>query len=213
MSRLYLLFLGVLLAELNDETAAVTCAPGFRVSGMSCIDEDECEDEPCGLSATCINTQGSYYCQCVTGFWTNNDKVNFTAEEGVECSDINECLDNNICGPNTNCNNSIGTFYCTCRSGFVASNGQERFNKSQSVTCEDINECRDNNICGPNAQCSNSVGSYYCTCRPGFVASNGQERFNASQSVTCKETPMSPENKISCAPDAECHKTSVYCME
>ncbi|XP_053531034.1 adhesion G protein-coupled receptor E1 [Ictalurus punctatus] len=138
MSRLYLLFLSVLLAELNDETAAENCAPGFRVSDMSCIDEDECEDEPCGKSATCFNTQGSYYCQCVTGFWINKDKVNFTADEAVECRDINECRElNNICGPNTECSNSAGSFYCTCLPDFMASNGQERFNASQSVTCKD----------------------------------------------------------------------------
>ncbi|XP_017309583.1 adhesion G protein-coupled receptor E2 isoform X3 [Ictalurus punctatus] len=213
MSRLYLLFLGVLLAELNDETAAVTCGSGFRVLGMSCIDKDECEDEPCGKNAACFNTQGSYYCQCVTGFRIKEHKVNFTAEEAVECRDINECRElNNICGPNTDCSNSAGSFYCTCRSGFMASNGQERFNASQSVTCKDIDECLNKGICGPNAECSNTNGSYYCTCLSGFMASNRQERFDASQSVTCNDIDECL-NKSICGPNAECSNTnsSYYC--
>ncbi|KAF4073668.1 hypothetical protein AMELA_G00246060 [Ameiurus melas] len=138
MSRLYLLFLGLLLAELNDVTAA-ECAEGQKVSEEGiCIDEDECEDrERCGPNATCFNTDGSYYCQCVTGFWINKDKIKFTADEGVECRDINECRElNNICGPNAQCRNSIGSYYCTCVPGFVASNGQERFNARQDVTCK-----------------------------------------------------------------------------
>ncbi|KAF4073669.1 hypothetical protein AMELA_G00246080 [Ameiurus melas] len=213
MRCLYVLFLGLLLAELNDVTAD-ECGFGFLRIDTSCIDDNECENrELCGLNATCNNTQGSYYCQCVTGFWINKDKVNFTADEGVECRDINECLElNNICGPNAQCRNSIGSYNCTCLPGFVASNGQERFNASQNVTCKDIDECFNPSICGPNADCINTNGSYYCTCHSGFVVRNGQERFNASQNVRCKDIDECFNPSI-CGPNAECSNTdgSYYC--
>ncbi|KAH3813031.1 hypothetical protein DPMN_141479 [Dreissena polymorpha] len=33
-----------------------------------CTDNNECDRFPCGNGATCINTLGSYYCNCPAGF-------------------------------------------------------------------------------------------------------------------------------------------------
>ena len=32
------------------------------------LDINECDDKPCGDSATCTNTEGSYICTCDKGF-------------------------------------------------------------------------------------------------------------------------------------------------
>lgn len=47
------------------------CAPGYRSSGMKCIDIDECSEEglACpGPNVFCVNTDGSFHCQCAEGF-------------------------------------------------------------------------------------------------------------------------------------------------
>ncbi|KAI5091018.1 epsin-3 isoform X2 [Silurus meridionalis] len=100
--------------------------------------EDECKEEidVCGNNAVCTNTIGGYYCQCETGYQNNKRKLYFTAEDELQCKDINECTENKtICGPNAECNNTVGSYFCVCAEGFVASNKQERFNGSQNVTC------------------------------------------------------------------------------
>ncbi|XP_053084428.1 adhesion G protein-coupled receptor E1 isoform X2 [Pangasianodon hypophthalmus] len=218
MSCLYLLLLGFLLVVQNNATPAITCGKGYGVLQGKCVDDNECDGENpiCGENAVCYNTNGSYYCQCVTGYQTNSKTVNFTLDESGECEDINECLDNNtICGPNANCKNTPGSYDCTCNLGFVASNREKKFNASQKVTCNDINECLENNIiCGPNATCENTPGSYDCTCNLGFVASNREKKFNASQNVTCNDINECLDNSITCGPNAYCYNTSgsYFCM-
>ena len=45
----------------------------FKCFSVLSSDVNECERFPCGNGAQCINTVGSYYCICPTGF------------TGVEC--------------------------------------------------------------------------------------------------------------------------------
>lgn len=65
---------------LNEEKTAKTCScdPGYTFDdndpNAGCIDIDECDDNrngssasPCGNSARCINTDGSFICQCPIG--------------------------------------------------------------------------------------------------------------------------------------------------
>ncbi|XP_056434326.1 low-density lipoprotein receptor-related protein 2 isoform X4 [Gadus chalcogrammus] len=46
------------------------CSPGFRLhtSGMSCVDEDECNQGDAVCMHRCLNTPGSYVCRCHPGF-------------------------------------------------------------------------------------------------------------------------------------------------
>ena len=56
------------------------------VTGSSeCIDVDECEEKEytCTFNSTCINTIGSYECECDSGY---------NKTDNQECLDIDECL-------------------------------------------------------------------------------------------------------------------------
>ncbi len=100
----------------------------------------------------CINTDGSYRCECMPGY-----TVNLT---GIACEDINECLYNNPCGNGT-CSNTIGGFLCDCNVGFKP---------SQDEVCEDINECLDGtHECA--FRCHNLPGSYKCICPKNYQLS------------------------------------------
>ncbi|KAJ8252437.1 hypothetical protein COCON_G00217490 [Conger conger] len=115
------------------------------------IDIDECADHP-GVckNGQCINTDGSFRCECSFGF-----RLDFT---GINCEDINECGLGNPCGNGT-CTNVVGAFECTCDEGYEP---------GPMMTCEDVNECSQNPLlCA--FRCVNTEGSYECKCPTGYV--------------------------------------------
>ncbi|XP_035253464.1 adhesion G protein-coupled receptor E1-like [Anguilla anguilla] len=172
-------------------------------------DVDECADKEqpvCGLNAVCFNSNGSYYCQCDSGYRTRSRAVNFTHDS---CGDINECSEMRAdCGPNTKCKNTVGSYSCSCKQGFVSSNGTEAFLATNGITCTDINECAETrDYCGPNTTCQNTIGSYSCSCKQGFVSSNGAETFLATDGITCKDVDECSADRLICGEGGDCINT------
>lgn len=146
------------------------CPPGYahRYNESSysneCIDVDECTrgEHSCGANNDrCVNTPGSYQCQCKDGF--------FMAPT-AQCIDINECSSNaSLCPADQVCINLPGSYVCRCKEGF------EKMND----ICIDINECEKENTCISDDRvnsrvCINTPGSYRCDCKAGFIkAFNG----------------------------------------
>ncbi|XP_066523108.1 latent-transforming growth factor beta-binding protein 2-like [Hoplias malabaricus] len=136
------------------------CETGYKLNSLqtTCIDINECEDDPCGGKGDCINTHGSYICKCYSGYsllMTQNRKT---------CQDINECAIPNKC-PNGLCINTEGSFSCKCKSGFT---------KNPKGQCEDIDECKSPSVC-PGGICLNTQGSFQCqACGPGFRPASGR---------------------------------------
>ncbi|WAR04466.1 FCGBP-like protein [Mya arenaria] len=50
------------------------CAPGYEAGDTGCVDENECEANPCDGNATCVNTIGSFVCTCKNGFAGNGEE-------------------------------------------------------------------------------------------------------------------------------------------
>ncbi|XP_058497391.1 adhesion G protein-coupled receptor E1 [Solea solea] len=149
------------------------CPRGFGSVLGKCVDINECDEDGCGNNTMCFNTNGSYYCQCESGFRDAKGQVNFTEDSG-QCQDVNECLEERgICGHGASCSNQIGRYYCTCLFGFI--------NSSRSTKgCIDIDECEQANICGEKGTCKNTDGSYLCECPEGFT-NYGNERTLCSE--------------------------------
>uniref|UniRef100_A0A8W8MTE0 Uncharacterized protein n=2 Tax=Magallana gigas TaxID=29159 RepID=A0A8W8MTE0_MAGGI len=127
-----------------DNIKGCVCESGW--TGESCEqDVDECQSNPCpGHHDVCVNTPGSYRCECPPGF----RKIN-----GF-CRDIDECQDSSICPQK--CNNTVGSYKCACNHGFKLENEKD---------CVDINECLDTKC----HDCENSPGSFKCLCNEGFI--------------------------------------------
>jgi hypothetical protein len=66
-------------------------------------DVDECQKDICPKKSTCINTIGSYTCQCHPGY------------SGPKCKDINECHISGSCHKYALCDNMQGSYKCRCR--------------------------------------------------------------------------------------------------
>ncbi|KAH0619971.1 hypothetical protein JD844_014452 [Phrynosoma platyrhinos] len=112
------------------------------------IDADECLDPDNCKHGQCINTDGSFRCECPFGY----------VLQGTECVDTDECSVGSPCGNGT-CKNIIGSFECTCEEGFEP---------GPMVTCEDVNECAQNPLlCA--FRCVNTYGSYECKCPAGYI--------------------------------------------
>ncbi|KAK3530660.1 hypothetical protein QTP86_030924, partial [Hemibagrus guttatus] len=151
-----------LLQLVFPDVAESFCDYGYLELNEQCIDEDECGDDRCGENALCFNTQGSYYCQCETGFTSKS--TNFTATTG-QCKDINECTvkPSSYCPENSECKNTIGSFQCVCLPGF-----QDK-KVGSTYTCADIDECVSMpTVCGRHGVCRNTLGTYTCLCPRGF---------------------------------------------
>ena len=76
---------------------------------------------------SCINTPGSYYCTCGSGYTLNTDKnicqgksctVHCATVVYLSFKDINECAVNNGDCEQL-CNNSIGSYWCSCVAGYT----------------------------------------------------------------------------------------------
>ncbi|XP_029991385.1 CD97 antigen isoform X2 [Sphaeramia orbicularis] len=158
-----LLILGLMCVLTKSDTR---CPKGQVSKRGDCVDEDECEYNPCGKHAECVNTAGSYECHCPSGFKKSETTDNVTTVNG-QCEDINECLeDRGICGHTAVCANRIGSYKCTCRSGYN--------DNKESGQCVDVDECEEaeiaqEDICGMKGTCKNVEGSYWCKCQQGYT--------------------------------------------
>ncbi|XP_055956124.1 fibrillin-2 [Patella vulgata] len=117
-------------------------------------DVNECELMPnlC-QNGRCINTIGSFRCECYRGF-------NYNPDLHI-CEDENECRRQlPPCMGNAICTNTPGSYECTCPPGYKLRSDRRR--------CEDINECQEVAGVCTNGNCLNVVGSFSCICRDGF---------------------------------------------
>ena len=94
-------------------TALSGCPIGYveRYSG-ECVDEDEC-DFYTNCQHSCVNTEGSFHCDCNEGYELADDQYN--------CTDVNECHQLNG-GCEFGCHNTIGSYQCYCYYGHVLTN-------------------------------------------------------------------------------------------
>ncbi|XP_065773665.1 adhesion G protein-coupled receptor E5 isoform X3 [Muntiacus reevesi] len=119
-----------------------TCSPGYEpTSGVTifrnesentCQDVDECQHRPrvCKGRSICINTQGSYTCQCPPG-------LEFNPEDPRDCTDVDECSSGkHQCDNSTVCVNIVGSYTCHCRQGWVPKPGFR--DKQMTTICEEI---------------------------------------------------------------------------
>lgn len=125
----------------------------------------------CPSNTQCLNTVGSYRCDCLEGFKKvhDDDKV---------CVDIDECKEvHGLCAQR--CINFWGSYRCGCETGYQLN--------VNNRTCDDIDECevhKSYDLC--MGVCENTPGSFKCTCPEGYKlgadsrSCQGTERWNSS---------------------------------
>ena len=175
--------------SVNGQVATFTCHSGYKLTGSAiktcqngvwggtpttCDDRDECTESaaPCPTNMFCINTPGSFQCQCKPGY----------APSGGACVAVDVCQKTLEDGTVTQ--GTGGALTYKCNSGFqlkgspheVCQPGQTHSPAPRS--CEDINECSQSSH-GCQHQCINTPGSYRCQCNTNWIlASDGKSCFN-----------------------------------
>uniref|UniRef100_A0A671K827 Latent-transforming growth factor beta-binding protein 4-like n=1 Tax=Sinocyclocheilus anshuiensis TaxID=1608454 RepID=A0A671K827_9TELE len=181
----------------------VPCRDGHSMQNGRCSDIDECvSPQLCGPQSVCVNTDGSYRCDCSPGFRAAGPRR--------QCRDINECLEGDFCFPSGECVNTDGSYKCVCAQGYKsAANGtscqvlllmgdfcfpsgecvntdgsfkcvcaQGYKSAANGTSCQDVNECLDSEglVCG-SQRCENTIGSFRCvaSCEPGYhITASGE---------------------------------------
>lgn len=129
----------------------------MRASLTLSLDIDECAQKPCGSSAVCRNTPGSFECICPHNFrgdpYSSCDEAE--GKEQVTCSEQYPCPANEECISNGRADQ------CVCRRGYVRDGEQ----------CRDVNECIElsSSPCGMNSFCTNLDGGFVCHCPSGYT--------------------------------------------
>ncbi|GAA50962.1 neurogenic locus notch homolog protein 3 [Clonorchis sinensis] len=180
-----------------SEAGRCVCTPGF--TGIDCAeDEDECATGRHKCMQRCVNTYGSYLCQCDPGYRTDP-------------SDMTRCLPE-ACDPQ--CYDDTGLCYgrsCIhgeCRVDYDHQNGTHRARCAchpgyTGVRCEqDIDECAPDALVRHQCdqRCENIPGSYECSCNTGYILQPDKR--------TCVREPercgAGCQNGGICMPDGRC---------
>ncbi|XP_039176835.1 nidogen-2 isoform X2 [Crotalus tigris] len=141
------------------------CTAGYWGDGKECVDVNECTEgfSRCGQGALCLNTPGSYRCECPRGYQLAPDRASCIAiapppnpcEKGTHNCDSAD---------RARCVYQGGvSFSCLCLTGYAG----------DGHNCTDVDECLEGK-CHQAAICHNSPGSFSCSCRAGYVGDGFQ---------------------------------------
>ncbi|PFH37873.1 microneme protein MIC7 [Besnoitia besnoiti] len=146
---------------INNIGAPVTCKclPGYTGNdgkpGKACKDINECQEpDHCPENSACINTPGSFRCEC---------NVGFVKDSNGKCTSMDMCVaGQNKCDPIfATCAATDGSYTCSCKKGFQGSGkkGECRpLRGSEYKACELLGL-----RCGIYEHCeSDKSGSYRC---------------------------------------------------
>ncbi|RMX36464.1 hypothetical protein pdam_00010052, partial [Pocillopora damicornis] len=129
------------------------CPNGFTGDGSKCRDFDEClQGSNGGCSQVCINTPGSFTCDCRKGYLLKIDQRN--------CDDINECVPVSDCMHK--CENTNGGYRCSCDDFFKVDPSDPKNCIPESPCQKGKHNCQ--HICYLG---SNKIQQ--CACRRGYL--------------------------------------------
>ena len=102
-----------------------TCACPEGLGGWNCeIDlSDDCLGVRCFNGGTCIDGDGSSFCECIEGYQGDDCGINIDDCAGVECLNGGTCVD------------GVNRFVCRCKDGFSGSFCEEK-DDPRGTDCE-----------------------------------------------------------------------------
>uniref|UniRef100_A0A8D2M6L8 Multiple EGF-like-domains 6 n=1 Tax=Zonotrichia albicollis TaxID=44394 RepID=A0A8D2M6L8_ZONAL len=140
--------------------------PAFSPSFFA--DVDECQVHNGGCQHRCVNTLGSFYCECQPGFRLHTD--------GRTCLALNSCALNNGGCEHDCVQVTLAQHRCQCRHNHQLHQDGKR--------CILRNPCSDRNG-GCMQRCLNHRGRARCECHPGYLlAPDGKNCEDVNECLT-----------------------------
>nr|XP_009935964.1 PREDICTED: multiple epidermal growth factor-like domains protein 6 [Opisthocomus hoazin] len=150
---------------------ASRCCPGWSQRGgdAGCLHHvDECQVHNGGCQHRCVNTLGSYYCECKPGFRLHTD--------GRTCIAVHTCALNNGGCEHDCVQVTLTQHRCRCRHSYQLREDGKR--------CVRENPCADRNG-GCMHQCHNHRGTARCQCHPGYrLGAGGSSLADVNECLT-----------------------------
>ncbi|EHB13216.1 hypothetical protein GW7_11589 [Heterocephalus glaber] len=131
-----------------------------RLQGMG-MDVDECTVVNGGCQQRCINTLGTFHCECDTGYRLHADERT--------CIKMDPCTGGNGCAHI--CQNENGMPRCACHPGYQLSEDKKTCEALfclfwKGIELEIVNSCEKNNG-GCSHHCEHEIGGPHCSCNHG----------------------------------------------
>ena len=180
-------------AQLPNKFTCASCPTGFKGSGVSCSDIDDCANSPCGkASGTKCTDAGTnmYKCTCTKGYSEQGDAK---AMKNT-CVLANSCAaDEDDCVTGASCNHigssTSGQHTCICPKG---TKGDGKTGITGATGCVDIDGCA-SGPCSQRSQCTDisapGTGFTCGKCPSGYegsgVGSNGCTDIDFCKSKPC----------------------------
>ncbi|CAI5764837.1 nidogennidogen-2 [Podarcis lilfordi] len=194
------------------------CSAGYWGDGKECADVNECQEgrSRCSPESVCVNTPGSYRCECPSGYQIAGDRATCVAVAPPS----DPCTDGtHTCAPSDQARcvyHGGGSFSCVCLTGY-AGNGHN---------CTDVDECAERR-CHQAADCYNSPGSFSCRCFAGYEGDGFRCSPGGVQRMTrCEHERLYASQRGAAFPGAphvpecddqgnyrplQCHSSTGYC--
>ncbi|NXN77437.1 MATN4 protein, partial [Bombycilla garrulus] len=148
--------------------------------------QDLCAVENHGCEQICVNTPGSYVCQCYEGYELDAN--------GKSCVVVDYCaLDTHGC--QHECVNTEDSYYCRCHPGFILNPDKRTCGKPDYCSLQDH---------GCEQECVNTDDSYFCRCQEGF-------RLNPDKK-TCKNKDLCKSIDHGCEHECINNNNSYSCQ-
>ena len=123
------------------------CDIGYSPVGAVCIEDNECDSDPCQNGATCTDLLNDFNCTCAGGF------------EGKSCQiDTDDC-DPNPCQNGGTCTDLVDSYRCFCEEGYSGDSCETDVGELECVP----------NPCENGGSCIVRVDGFVCECSPGYL--------------------------------------------